>query len=82
MDAFENGLELKPSHTIGNDRGEEKINKFGPMKLNVGYFFLWPCKSKLQYKNLQFLNSKSYPIHLSFCASSFPLLGGCYFMSM
>jgi hypothetical protein len=38
MDAFENGLELKPSHTIGNDMCAKNINKFGPMKLNVGYF--------------------------------------------
>jgi hypothetical protein len=46
MDAFENDLELKPSHTIGNDRVVKKINKFGPMKLNVGYFFLMAIQIK------------------------------------
>jgi hypothetical protein len=39
MDASKNGLKLKPSHIIGNDRGGERINSFGLVKFSVGYVF-------------------------------------------
>jgi hypothetical protein len=39
MDAFLNGLKLKPNHIIRNDRGGEKINIFGLVKFSVRYLF-------------------------------------------
>ncbi len=41
MDAFENGLELKPSHTIGNDRVVKKANE-----VECGVFFLMVIQIK------------------------------------
>jgi hypothetical protein len=70
MDASKNGFKPKCNHRIGNDKGVEKINRFGPMKPSVGNLF--DChKNKNSNENLQFKNNKSYPIHLSFGALFF-----------
>jgi hypothetical protein len=48
MDASKNGLKLKPSHIIGNDRDGEKINSFGLVKFSVWGTFLIAIKIKFQ----------------------------------
>ncbi len=73
MDAFKNVFKPKPGHTINNDENVKKINRFGPMKLSVGYV-LNNYGNQNSTKDLQLRHSKLYPIHFSLCASSFQLL--------
>ncbi len=72
MDPFKN--RFKPSHTTSNDKSVKNIDIFGLVKPSAGYL---PYGHKNQDfdEYLQLKNNKLYPIHPSFGAPSFKLLG-------
>jgi hypothetical protein len=68
MDAFKNVLKPRPSHTISNDKNVKKINRFGLVKLSVGYIFN-NYENQNSTKDPQFRHSKLYAIHPPFVPS-------------
>jgi hypothetical protein len=66
---------LNLDQVINNDKGAKKINKSGPMKLNVGYL-LDGHEIKTPMNNFNSSTINNTQIDLSLCALYFQLLSG------